>query len=80
MDGTYLVMDKRNGFKSVVKTLFCFALLPPQNIFFSVLRLTTTVEGLLLFNRNKLFLGEHKVITLKQQFPVYVAVPKQNTE
>ena len=27
-----------------------------------------TVEDLLLFNRNKLFLGEHKVITLKQHF------------
>ena len=27
-----------------------------------------TLENLLLFNRNKLFLGEHKVITPKQQF------------
>ena len=26
------------------------------------------MEDLLLFNRNKFFLGEHKVITLKQQF------------
>ena len=49
MDGPYLVMDKRNGLKSVVKTLFCFALVSPQNIF-SVLKSTTTVEILLLFN------------------------------
>ena len=67
MDGPYLVMDKRNGLKSVVKTLFCFALVSPQNIF-SVLKSTITVEILLLFNRNKLFWGEHKVIPLIQQF------------
>ena len=53
MDGPYLVMDKRNGLKSVVKTLFCFALVSPQNIF-SVLKSTITVDILLLFNRNKL--------------------------
>ena len=27
-----------------------------------------SLEDLLLFNRNKLFLGEHKVITPKEQF------------
>ena len=30
--------------------------------------ISSTVEDLLLFNRNKLFFDEHKVITLKQQF------------
>ena len=30
--------------------------------------LPITLEDLLLFNRNKSFLGEHKVITPKQQF------------
>ena len=34
----------------------------------TALALAITLEDLLLCNRNKLFLGEHKVITPKQQF------------
>ena len=36
--------------------------------FISLQTLDSTLEDLLLFNRNKLFWGEHKVITPKQQF------------